>query len=80
MAAHQAAAPKRKRDTRDLKTILPACLAPPKAVQSDFVDLADETAVDPHAAAVAAAGSPRQMSGVCSSNARMNYRICRISV
>jgi hypothetical protein len=52
MAAHQAAAPKCKRDVRNLKITPPACLPPrlsPEAVQSDFADLADELAADPHA-------------------------------
>lgn len=52
MAAHQAAAPKRKRDVRNLKITLPARLPPrlsPEAVQSDFADSADELVADPHA-------------------------------
>jgi hypothetical protein len=52
MAAHQAAAPKHKRDVRNLKITVPAHLPPrlsPKAVQSDFTDSADELAADTYA-------------------------------
>lgn len=46
---HQAAAPKRKRDSSDLKITLPARLTAPtpfEAVQFDVADSADEMAVD----------------------------------
>jgi len=52
MAAHQAAAPKRKRAASNIKITLPARCVPrlsPEAVQSDFADSADELAADPHA-------------------------------
>jgi hypothetical protein len=49
MAAHQAAAPKHKRDVRNLKITLLAHLPPrplPEAVQSNFTDSVDELAAD----------------------------------